>query len=38
MSVDNFTIDENSPAINFVHNAVPKRPGGATVDTAEDSI
>jgi hypothetical protein len=38
MSVDTFTINENSPAINFVEDKARKLSGRAMVDTAVDSI
>jgi hypothetical protein len=38
MSVDTFTIDENSPAINFVEDKAWKLSGRAMVDTAVNSI
>jgi len=38
MSIDTFTINENSPAINFVEDKARKLSGRAMVDTAVDSI
>jgi hypothetical protein len=38
MRIDLLTIDENGPSINFLEIGHSSRHGGATVDSAADSI